>query len=58
MTGKKGNTPESIVREIKSKTRRKFKAEKKIRSMLEGLRGNAGKKQLNRDTNITRPSTT
>lgn len=31
--------PESIVREIKRKTRRKFTAEEKIRIVLEGLRG-------------------
>jgi len=31
MTGKKGNSPESIVREIKRQTRRKFTAEEKIR---------------------------
>jgi len=32
-------SPESIVREIKRKTRRKFTAEEKIRIVLEGLRG-------------------
>ena len=32
-------SPESIVREIKRKTRRKFTAEQKIRIVLEGLRG-------------------
>jgi len=32
-------TPESVVREIKRKTRRKFSAEEKIRIVLEGLRG-------------------
>jgi transposase len=42
MTGKKGSSPESIVREIKRQTRRKFTAEKKIRIVLEGLRGEAG----------------
>ena len=31
--------PESIVREIKRKTRRVFNAEEKIRIVLEGLRG-------------------
>jgi len=29
MAGKKGNLPESIVREIKRQTRRKFTADKK-----------------------------
>jgi transposase len=39
-TEKKSKTsPESIVREIKRKTRRKFSAEGKIRIVLEGLRG-------------------
>jgi transposase len=42
MTGKQGNSAESIVREIKRQTRRKFTAEEKIRIVLEGLRGEAG----------------
>ncbi len=33
------NTPDSIVRDIKRKTRRVFNAEEKIRIILEGLRG-------------------
>jgi transposase len=33
------NTSESIVREIKRRTRRKFSAEEKIRIILDGLRG-------------------
>ena len=39
MNEKKKNSPESIVREIKRKTRRKFSSEEKIRIVLEGLRG-------------------
>jgi len=41
MTTKKRSkvSPESIVREIKRKTRRKFTAEEKIRIVLDGLRG-------------------
>jgi transposase len=39
MSSKKKQSPESIVREIKRKTRRKFSAEEKIRIVLEGLRG-------------------
>jgi len=40
ITEKKSKTsPESIVREIKRRTRRKFTAEEKIRIVLEGLRG-------------------
>jgi len=31
MTGKQGSSPESIVREIKRQTRRKFTAEEKVR---------------------------
>ena len=42
MTGKQGSSAESIVREIKRHTRRKFNAEEKIRIVLEGLRGEAG----------------
>jgi transposase len=39
-TKKKSKTsPNSIVREIKRRTRRKFTAEEKIRIVLEGLRG-------------------
>jgi transposase len=39
MSTKKKSSPESIVREIKRKTRRKYSAEEKIRIVLEGLRG-------------------
>jgi transposase len=39
MNTKKKSSSESIVREIKRKTRRKFSAEEKIRIVLEGLRG-------------------
>jgi len=41
MTTKKKSkaSPESIVREIKRRTHRKFTAEEKIRIILEGLRG-------------------
>jgi len=39
MNTKKKPGPESIVREIKRKTRRKYSAEEKIRIVLEGLRG-------------------
>jgi transposase-like protein len=44
MTGKQGSSAESIVREIKRQTRRKFTAEEKIRIVLEGLRGEAGER--------------
>jgi hypothetical protein len=39
MNTKKKSSPESIVREIKRRTRRKYSAEEKIRIVLEGLRG-------------------
>jgi transposase len=39
MTEKKKNDPETIVREIKRNTRRKFTSEEKIRIVFEGLRG-------------------
>jgi transposase len=39
MSVKKKQSPDSIVREIKRKTRRKFTAEEKIRIILEGLKG-------------------
>ncbi len=39
MNTKKKSSPESIVREIKRRTRRKYSAEDKIRVVLEGLRG-------------------
>lgn len=39
MAQKKKDSPESIVREIKRRTRRKFSSEEKIRIVLEGLKG-------------------
>lgn len=39
MRPKTQKSPESVVREIKRKTRRKFTSEEKIRIILEGLRG-------------------
>jgi transposase len=52
MTGKQGSSAESIVREIKRHTRRKFTAEEKIRIVLEGLRGEAGITDLCRKEGI------
>jgi len=52
MTGKKGSSPESIVRKIKRQTRRKFTVEEKIRIVLEGLRGEAGITDLCRKEGI------
>ena len=39
MKPKTDRSPESVVREIKRKTRRKFNPEEKIRIILEGLKG-------------------
>ena len=39
MKPKDHQSPESVVREIKRKSRRKFSAEEKIRIILEGLKG-------------------
>jgi transposase len=39
MKPKTRKNPESVVREIKRKTRRKFNSEEKIRIILEGLKG-------------------
>jgi len=39
MKPKTKQSPESVVREIKRKTRRKFNSEEKIRIILEGLKG-------------------
>ncbi|MDP6683629.1 MAG: hypothetical protein QF876_11700 [Desulfobacterales bacterium] len=39
MKPKTDRSPESVVREIKRRTRRKFNPEEKIRIILEGLKG-------------------
>ena len=39
MEPKTSKSPESLVREIKRRTRRKFNSEEKIRIILEGLKG-------------------
>jgi transposase len=54
MTTKKKSkvSPESIVREIKRRTRRKFTAEEKIRIILEGLRGEESLTDLSRKERI------
>ena len=39
MSSKKEALPESIVREIKRNTRRKYSAEEKIRIVIDGLKG-------------------
>ena len=52
MSEKQKGSPESIVREIRRQTRRKFTAEEKIRIVLEGLRGEAGITDLCRKEGI------
>ncbi len=39
MSGNRSQSPESVVREIRRKTRRKYSTEEKIRIVLEGLKG-------------------
>lgn len=52
MAGRKGQNPESVVREIRRKTRRKFSTEEKIRIVLEGLKGEASIAELCRREGI------
>jgi transposase len=49
----KRTEPESVVREIKRKTRRKFSSEEKIRIVLEGLRGEESIAELCRREGIS-----
>jgi transposase len=39
MSTVQSRSPETVVKEIRRKTRRKFSVEEKIRIVLEGLRG-------------------
>ena len=48
-----GRDPESVVREIKRKTRRKYSSEEKIRIVLEGLRGEDSISELCRREGIS-----
>ena len=49
----KETNPESVIREIKRKTRRKFSTEEKIRIVLEGLRGEESIAELCRREGIS-----
>lgn len=49
----KRTNPESVVREIKRKTRRKYSSEEKIRIVLEGLRGEESIAELCRHEGIS-----
>jgi len=52
MSGKQGQSPESVVKEIRRQTRRKFTAEEKIRIVLEGTRGDISVSELCRREGI------
>jgi transposase len=52
MAGKRSQNPESVVREIRRKTRRKFSIEEKIRIVLEGLKGESSIAELCRREGI------
>jgi transposase len=52
MHTKQNQDPESIVRDIRRKTRRKFTSEEKIRIVLEGLRGETSISELCRREGI------
>ena len=53
MAKRRSNDPESKVREIRRKTRRKYSAEEKIRIVLEGLRGEESIAELCRRESIS-----
>jgi len=50
MSTKKKQEPESIIREIKRKTRRKYTSEEKTRIVLEGLHGESSIADVSRKT--------
>jgi transposase len=52
MCAKESQSPESVVRDIRRKTRRRFSAEEKIRIVLEGLKGEASISELCRREGI------
>jgi transposase len=52
MRVKQGQSPETLVKEIRRQTRRKFTAEEKIRIVLEGLKGEASISELCRREGI------
>jgi transposase len=52
MRGRSNQDPQSVVREIRRKTRRKFSSEEKIRIVLEGLKGEASIVELCRREGI------
>ena len=52
MRVKQGQSPESVVKEIRRQTRRKFTFEEKIRIVLEGLKGESSIAELCRREGI------
>jgi transposase len=52
MSAKDNQSPESVVREIRRNTRRKYTAEEKIRIVLEGLKGEVSIAELCRREGI------
>lgn len=52
MRAKQSSGPESVVKEIRRQTRRKFTAEEKIRIVLEGLKGEVSIAELCRREGI------
>ena len=52
MSGKQGQSPDGVVKEIRRQTRRKFSAEEKIRIVLEGLKGETSISELCRREGI------
>lgn len=52
MCPRQSHNPESVVREIKRNTRRKFSSEEKIRIVLEGLKGEISISELCRREGI------
>ncbi len=52
MSARDNQSPESIVRDIRRKTRRKFSSEEKIRIVLEGLKGEVSIAELCRREGI------
>jgi transposase len=52
MSARQSQSPESVVKEIRRNTRRKFSAEEKIRIVLEGLKGEVSISELCRREGI------
>ncbi|MFH1311617.1 MAG: transposase [Candidatus Eisenbacteria bacterium] len=52
MSAKQNQSPESVVRDIRRNTRRKYTAEEKIRIVLEGLKGEVSISELCRREGI------